>query len=579
MVAAPIPSSSLGSAYLAALLAGFAVTPAFGQIPGPADPARVISDQELPTRRFDEGQRSAAPVVTQDPVVTVPEGADRITFPFRALAVDGMTAYSAEQIETLYAEYVGQDITLATLFGIMGRLQKKYLDDGYALSKVTIPDQNLKEEVTRLHVIEGHVAEVEIGPGIAPSPALDDAIARIKAMRPLNTVRLERILLLLNDLPGVKLSAILATLSDDKTRAAQPGAVRLILQKIALEPTHGRVSVDNYGSDFAGPFQATVNGHVTDIGIANSDLNLTLSATKPLREQRYGALRYDFPIWGISGAKLAFSAIVARTEPGDSLRILDIEGKSKAITAALSYPFIRQRDRTLTVDGALAYKDANTDLLGSELYDDRLRIASIGANYSFSDSTRGFNALDLHFAQGLDIAGARDAGSFNLSRADGRPDFSKFEFFAGRVQALPGDFELYGLVSGQYAFNPLLSSEEFGFGGGQVGRGYDPSEITGDRGVSASVELRYKKQMTALNQDVVAQPYVFFDAGKVWNIDRGAKDGISAMSAGIGTRLHIDESWDSNISLAVPLTKNVDNPPGYSSPEGPRILVSLSYSF
>jgi len=32
---------------------------------------------------------------------------------------------------------------------------------------------------------------------------------------------------------------------------------------------------------------------------------------------------------------------------------------------------------------------------------------------------------------------------------------------------------LYGLFKGQWAFNPLLASEQFTFGGSQLGRGYD----------------------------------------------------------------------------------------------------------
>ena len=50
---------------------------------------------------------------------------------------------------------------------------------------------------------------------------------------------------------------------------------------------------------------------------------------------------------------------------------------------------------------------------------------------------------------------------------------------------------LYVSVRGQYSAVPLLSSEEFSFGGNVSGRGYDPSEISGDQGVAATIELRY----------------------------------------------------------------------------------------
>ena len=46
-------------------------------------------------------------------------------------------------------------------------------------------------------------------------------------------------------------------------------------------------------------------------------------------------------------------------------------------------------------------------------------------------------------------------------------------------------------LSGQWASGPLYSSEEFGYGGKNFGRAYDQSELTGDHGVAASVEVDY----------------------------------------------------------------------------------------
>ena len=42
----------------------------------------------------------------------------------------------------------------------------------------------------------------------------------------------------------------------------------------------------------------------------------------------------------------------------------------------------------------------------------------------------------------------------------------------------------------QYAFDPLMSFEEFTAGNYTVGRGYDPATLSGDSGVGIAAELR-----------------------------------------------------------------------------------------
>ena len=548
-------------------------------VPGAADPARVAPIMNNPSTKFEKLRDQSGDKMPSTSLIQIPAGAEKIRFTLQSLNVEGAHAYGPEQLEPLYRAHVGKEITLATLYGIANQLQRKYLDDGYTLSKVIVPEQDLRSGRVKLQVIEGHVTQVEIDPQLEDTAALRDAVVRIKAMQPLNTLVLERILLILNDLPDTQVSAILATLKDPQPDENTPGSVRMILQKNTKQLPRGRISTDNYGSVFSGPWQGIASAHVYDLGIENSDLSVAFSSAAPYEEQHYGSVNYSMPLFGASGTKLTLGGVWARTQPGDTLEILEIRGKTESFSANVAYPILRQRAGTWTVDAGVEAKNAHTDLLGSELYNDNLRIVNAGTNYNFSDNWEGFNAVDLHYSRGLDMLGASKAGAANLSRADGKADFEKVNFYAGRVQTLPADFELYALVSGQYAFNPLLSAEEFGFGGGQVGRGYDPSEMTGDHGVSGTVELRYNTDFHPLEQQLAVQPYVFYDAGKIWNIDSGAHDQLSATSAGGGARMVLNNTWNGNLLAAVPLTKRADNPPHYATSTGARFLFSLSRSF
>ena len=547
-------------------------------LPGAADPARSVPDAPSPQETFEQQREDARPVPVQNGLLEVPEGAAAERFSLNGLTVEGMQAFAAADILPDWEDYRGKEVSLATLYEIAARLQRRYAEAGYALSKVSVPEQPglLLSGQARLAVVEGHVVEVDMDPALPQTPALIDAVERIRAMQPLNTRMLERLLMILNSLPDTHISAILASPS---AADAEPGALRLVVRSNGSPLARGRVSLDNFGSRYSGPWQGMALGHVYDAGLVNSDLALGVSSALPYREQHYATLSYIFPLMGASGLLAKIEAVWARTQPGDSLEPLKIEGETRNVSAGLSYPLIRQRAENWMLDGGVEAKNAQTDLLGSRLYNDRLRVVSLGTSYNFSDALGGFNALDVHARQGLGLLGASESRGNSLSRADGDPTFTKFNFFAGRSQSLAAGFELYGLISGQYAFNPLLSSEEFGFGGGQAGRGYDPSELTGDHGLSGTLEMRYNREMVGFGQQFSAQPFVFYDAGKVWNIDRGTKNQDSAASAGGGVRLNVNGQWDSTLLLATPLTRPADNPPQYANGAGTRLLISVSRGF
>lgn len=551
---------------------------ASAQLVPSADPGRVEDRLTSPTSRFQELQQRDVLQLEQTQLITPPPGASEVTFTLNSLSIDGATAYNNAALQALHARYRGQTISLATVYTIAAELQQRYIDDGFGLTRVLVPAQDLDGGHIRLVVVEGHVAEIEIDPTLESNPALDDAIAQIKSMKPINTLKLERLLLIINDLPDQKVSAILAT---PKLASSQiePGALRLIVKKnTGATAPRGMVGFNNYGSQYTGPWQATAQVNVYDVGFDNSTLSFTALGTAPLEEQRYGVVSYSVPLFGASGTTLSLSASRARTRPGDALKAVDIDGTSITYAASVAYPLIRQRGENWTVHGDFEWKEVDTDFAFGRFYHDDLRVATIGTNYSFSDTWNGFNAFDVAFAKGLDALGASDRGDPLLSRADGDPAFEKVTFFAGRVQGLGGAWSAFGLVSGQYTRDPLLSSEEFGFGG-QLGRGYDPSEMTGDRGIAGTLELRYDTNFTALNQSVTAQPYLFYDIGKVWNIDAGAKDDMSGASAGIGSRFAMNQHWQSELLAAFPLTKPAENPPGYTNDTGPRFLFNLSRNF
>jgi hemolysin activation/secretion protein len=109
---------------------------------------------------------------------------------------------------------------------------------------------------------------------------------------------------------------------------------------------------------------------------------------------------------------------------------------------------------------------------------------------------------------------------------------------------------------GQFSFVPLINGELVSFGGIGIGRGYDPGAITGDRGIGGSAELRYD-QAVGSQYLLSAEPYVYFDAGQTWYIQRGGAVDPSLIdqniqSVGGGVRLTLP--YNSSLGLEVSQT-------------------------
>jgi len=131
-------------------------------------------------------------------------------------------------------------------------------------------------------------------------------------------------------------------------------------------------------------------------------------------------------------------------------------------------------------------------------------------------------------------------------------------------------------LKGQYSNDALLSSEEFGVGGSNYGRGYDPSEIVGDKGIAGKVELQWSNPFQASLFDSY-QVFGFYDAGRVWNKDATTADAKidSLASTGVGMRGTFLYGTNLEAFWALPLTQDVGSRGG----ETPRVSVKVAHPF
>jgi hemolysin activation/secretion protein len=160
--------------------------------------------------------------------------------------VQGVTVYTPESIAPLYADLVGATVPRARLDAVIEDLQTRYRTDGYILTVVRGELQSINGRlVFVVRATEGYISEVKLDGDIGPAGTLVyEFLDHLTWIRPVNNADLERYLLLVQDIPGVSVRAVLR-------RATEPGAVELVAQ-LSRKPVSVLAQYDNLGSNEAG---------------------------------------------------------------------------------------------------------------------------------------------------------------------------------------------------------------------------------------------------------------------------------------------------------------------------------------
>ncbi|MBX9861167.1 MAG: hypothetical protein K2Y42_00315 [Hyphomicrobium sp.] len=461
-----------------------------------------------------------------------PTGAAEAGILVRAFSITGSSVYSKATLEAELSDLTGRPITVADLYVAVQRITALYGNDGYVLSRAILPPQELDEDGAHVNitVIEGYVDRVRWPIHIESHRNVFNHYAEsITRDRPVNIKTIERYLLLANDLPGLELTS---TLTPSPT---QSGAATLVVDAKS-KPIDAVATIDNRGSEGRGPVQYVLQGTANNAFGLNESIGVTYASVPDADELTYIALDAAAVLNG-EGLRLAFSAYHSDGVPGlNDLQELRFASNSQGVRAALSYPLIRTREENLAVSGTLFADDVSSDLLGAPNSRDHVRGIRAAVVYDRADEFAGVSLLSLTVSQGLDILGSSGNQNPLATRAHGQADFSKLEGTVSRLQGLPGGLSLLGSLEWQYAFDPLLSSEECTYGGLRIGRAFDPAYLTGDSCVAALLEIRVEPSLLT-GHGIQTQLYAFTDYGYVHRIAPAAGGDASDNAASLGTGL------------------------------------------
>jgi len=349
---------------------------------------------------------------------------------------------------------------------------------------------------------------------------------------------------------------------------------------IERDPFDALISADNFGSRYLGQWAFSgVTNFNSLLGLNELISVQAVYAPGSGYELLYGGVGYEQPI-GSAGTRIGAMVSITDTEPGHGLEEFDVRGRGNLYSLYATHPFIRSRNENLKGTLTFDWRDVESRNIVEPTREDNIRAVRAGLQYDFLDTLIGVavNSVNLKISKGLNIFGASEEGDANMSRSQADPQFTKAELGVQRLQRLSGSVNLQLTGKAQIASNALPSSEEMGVGGVYSGRGYDPSEIVGDHGISGQAELQWNNPIT-LDMPAVErlQLYTFLDAGRVWNEDAttAADERASLVSTGVGARVNLAHDVQAGIGVAFPLTRRVES----EDDRDPRLYLNFSKKF
>jgi hemolysin activation/secretion protein len=536
-------------------------------VPSTAEPA-ALQREQTDSAKPNVSARTIPPTFPEN-VNQLPQYQAKEGFLLRSVVLKGAHKFPPAFFESYWKNLIGKKVTVAVMQQIINRINATYRDAGFVLSFAAIGSQTISEGEVVIHITEQGLADVKIetdNPALQNSALFQQAKKDLLNSQPLEAKVLDKVLLILNDLPGVSVTSLLTR------QQHAPYGFEMVL-RVNQKQHSTTINLNNRGSHYVGPWIPSVQHAYRGLLNPFDEITASGSTSTDNQELRVVSLGYQRPL-GSQGTTLKTTVGRNWSEPGYTLTPSRIESISSNLSVTLTHPLQRSFASSLSLEGSFNMDDYKTKSLGVLVSKDKTRSVDAQLRYDIADRWGGVSLLQGKIAQGLSVLGATDNDNPFASRINGREDFSKVSFYGEHQHPLWGKFSLYTAATGQYAFTQLLSNEEASYGGTQFGRGYDPSEITGDHGISTLVEIR-KAHETKTSHISNVQSFASYDFGSSWRIDTENREPkLTGASIAGGIRFRLFDTLQTELSVAKPLTRSISSI-SQEDAKDPRAFLSL----
>lgn len=391
------------------------------------------------------------------------------------------------ELQPLIDPVLGRKVSYADLRKVTSEIEALYRRRGYLLCRAILPEQEVKDGVIALVIVEGYVGESQVGPGGVPKALagqLERYVSPVLAQRPLRADLIERQLLLAEDISGISLESVLS-------KGAVLGSSRLTVaaETRAREVTFG---ADNYLQRSLGEGRAFLDVRLNEFEDSVRQWYFSASAALPEPEGlTFYAAGLRQPL-GDDGwmMTLGVSRADTLTKPTDigGGNTGRVDGASTSLTASLVYPLVRSRQFSVFASATIEAQDSSSWLDSSAgsstlVSRDALRLLRIKA-----EAVRAAPGSSTVASVQATASLSRSASAAS-SNPSAPSDFSHYRLSVVDRRLLPADLLLTSRAEGVWAQASLPVPEQFAVGGATLVRSFRSAAAYGDRGLGAGLDL------------------------------------------------------------------------------------------
>ena len=385
-----------------------------------------------------------------------------------------------DELKKHLAKYIGQELTFNELKLAVASISVLYKEVGY-LVQATLPQQNITSGIIQIDILEADFGKTNYlpmpnneKPNVNQKLMMDIIYPPSKEGEPLNLNRLERGILLANDLPGA--GAGVQLMAGEKA-----GTTDIDVKIQNKSRIQGSLTLDNFGSRMTGRDRALLSLNLqSPFGWAES-IGLTTLKTDGTK---YARTSFIMPV-GNNGLKLGVNANYLEYEiVADEYQSAGVFGLSRGIGSLASYPIYRSRTKNLNIELNYDVKRfINKNISGTQS-DYFTRIYTNAFPFDFTDQLIAEGASND--GRLIFIHGKND--HFDDAITNGYFNIAQFNF--QRQQFFKYNFGVNFKINGQKSDHNLDSSQKIYLGGASGVRAYPATEAGGSNGYQYSVELQ-----------------------------------------------------------------------------------------
>lgn len=440
-------------------------------------PAPVSAPLVLP----EGGASAPRPAGARDTTVVV----NRIIFTDIPAGVKGVDEAA---LQKQVAGYLRRPLTFTGLSEMTQGVTDLYRQKGLLVARAILPPQTIRDGVLTVQIIPGRYDSAQVSNASVLRSSVVERMVRTTTPQGEVVTRkqLERVALLLNEIPGVSAAVSLKEGQKSGTSALD----------ISIKPGKrlgGYVGLDNQGNTVTGRSRVMAGFYASELLGFGDQLRVDLLDAWENSDLFNGALDYSLLV---GGAGTRVGASYSHLNYHYNVNGLGFDGYSDNWGLYVTQPWIRTARARVDVRldaGQQFMTDTYPQMFtiftsGERKGRKQVDYGSLSLLGSVASTPGGITAFNLQGTAGnMDYRNVV-ANFFNNSENNGQ--FSRLNWLVSHDQQVWGPFSFYASLNGQAASRNLDSSQKFLMGGPGAVRAYDVGDGSVDTGNVMTAEVR-----------------------------------------------------------------------------------------